>query len=405
MLISKTAIVKWNSANRKYYESKGYIFTNYKDEFEVDIQDLSKYSSAEVLVKCDYCGKEKYITFERYNVGTKSGTQKYACSDCQQTKTNELHAENRNRKSFSKLMDEFQKRGYTPISAFEDYNGVTTKIKYICPIHGEQETTYDYIVNGKHGCPECGKVQSGINQRIQKDELIQIFNEKGATLLNPEGYKEMHIKNLRVLCAKCKEEFITSLNLFLTSTGLCSSCGYKHVGEMLRLTPDEVERTINAVNNNTLLNKEEYINAKEANLRIRCSCGEEFTTSLVNYKYSKVNRCKSCSKRESSGELAIRRVLEKYNISYTPEYKFQDCRDILPLPFDFYIHDNGSCIEFDGQQHFLPIYGEDSLLKTQKHDAIKTQYCLNNNISLLRIPYYEGHLIEERVADFIRELM
>ena len=55
MLLKKTVIVKWNPANRKYYESKGYIFTKWKDEFEVRVEDLSKGSHSEVEILCDYC--------------------------------------------------------------------------------------------------------------------------------------------------------------------------------------------------------------------------------------------------------------------------------------------------------------------------------------------------------------
>jgi len=71
MLISKTVIVKWHYMNIKHYEGKGYIFTKWKDEFEVKVEDLSLGSSAIVKVLCDYCleeGKETIIEkpYSRY---------------------------------------------------------------------------------------------------------------------------------------------------------------------------------------------------------------------------------------------------------------------------------------------------------------------------------------------------
>lgn len=33
--------------------------------------------------------------------------------------------------------------------------------------------------------------------------------------------------------------------------------------------------------------------------------------------------------------------------------------------------------------------------KTQKHDEIKTQYCIDHNIHLIRIPYWDFDNIEE----------
>jgi len=46
-------------------------------------------------------------------------------------------------------------------------------------------------------------------------------------------------------------------------------------------------------------------------------------------------------------------------------------------------------IEYDGKQHFKPISqfgGEIGLISTIAHDKLKTEYALNNNINLLRIP-------------------
>jgi len=53
MLISKTVIMKWHPGNKKWYEGKDYIFTNWKDEFEVRVEDLPDGSNIFVEVKCD----------------------------------------------------------------------------------------------------------------------------------------------------------------------------------------------------------------------------------------------------------------------------------------------------------------------------------------------------------------
>ena len=63
------------------------------------------------------------------------------------------------------------------------------------------------------------------------------------------------------------------------------------------------------------------------------------------------------------------------------------------MPFDFYLPDYNACIEYDGQQHFEPIDffgGEEKFKKTIQRDEIKTNYCLVNNIRLLRIRYDEN---------------
>ena len=57
-------------------------------------------------------------------------------------------------------------------------------------------------------------------------------------------------------------------------------------------------------------------------------------------------------------------------------------------------------IEFDGIQHFKPVKlfgGEKEFEKTKIKDEIKSRYCLDNNINLIRISYLED--IEERLSN------
>ena len=63
------------------------------------------------------------------------------------------------------------------------------------------------------------------------------------------------------------------------------------------------------------------------------------------------------------------------------------------MPFDFYLPDYNMCIEYDGIQHFEPTEcfgGEKRFLETQQNDLIKTRYCEQNDIILLRIRYNEN---------------
>ena len=69
------------------------------------------------------------------------------------------------------------------------------------------------------------------------------------------------------------------------------------------------------------------------------------------------------------------------------------------LPFDFVIFNDESkpilVIEYDGIHHYKSIYGnEEDLNKRKKYDKYKDEYCKNNNIEILRIPYFEFKNIE-----------
>lgn len=75
------------------------------------------------------------------------------------------------------------------------------------------------------------------------------------------------------------------------------------------------------------------------------------------------------------------------------------------MPFDFYLTKYKACIEFDGEQHNNELHffgGKNEFKNIIIRDAIKTQYCKDNNIPLLRIKYNEN--VEEKLNEFIRFL-
>ena len=92
------------------------------------------------------------------------------------------------------------------------------------------------------------------------------------------------------------------------------------------------------------------------------------------------------------------KYLDSRNIKYESQYKFNDCKSKTKLPFDFYIPSKNIVIEYDGRQHFEPIDyfgGFNSFVEGKIRDTIKTIYCKENNIKLIRIAYWDFDNIEE----------
>lgn len=126
-------------------------------------------------------------------------------------------------------------------------------------------------------------------------------------------------------------------------------------------------------------------------------CGKIYETVpvyLINDNRPKgLNPCE-CYRRISKGVLKIEQILKENQISYKKEVRFDSC--VTPknnlMKFDFYINDS-YLLEYDGEQHFLPekfninIDGEEKLRLQKEYDDIKNQWCKNNNIPLIRIPY------------------
>lgn len=106
--------------------------------------------------------------------------------------------------------------------------------------------------------------------------------------------------------------------------------------------------------------------------------------------------CPICD--ESKGKKFVRQYLESNNIEFIQEYKSNDCKHKRSLPFDFYIKEYNLCIEFDGEQHYKSFDyfgGEEKLKLTKIRDKIKNNYCKDNNINLIRIPYWKIDNIEK----------
>ena len=191
--------------------------------------------------------------------------------------------------------------------------------------------------------------------------------------------------------------------LALTQKHGCTLCSHEENAGKIKLDSKEVVAIVNRYDG-TLINVEEYKGWNYKNLKMICpECGGEFTTSLNSFAKHNGQRCPECSNTESKGEYKVRQFLEKNNIKYYQQYRFNDCRYKSTLPFDFYIFQLNILIEYDGEHHYIPIKRgkmtlEDAkcvLEKIKIRDQIKNDYCKNNGIKLIRIPYWNYDNIEK----------
>lgn len=122
--------------------------------------------------------------------------------------------------------------------------------------------------------------------------------------------------------------------------------------------------------------------------KCRCECGNEIVCWSNNLTQGRNQSC-GCLKG-SYGENQIIKILTENNINFIREYIFDDFK---PYRYDFYLPDFNRLIEFDGEQHYQECsgsWGQQSTLKDRKErDLLKNLYAKNNNIDLIRIPYWE----------------
>jgi hypothetical protein len=210
--------IQWGKRNKDWYESKGYIFTKYNDEFNVKAEDLTKGSHAKVKVICDYCGKELLCVWKDYY--RKRNEKTYACLRCKQRKTSDNNLKERQRYLYDKALEYCKENDYKIISLKDDIKTSNTRIKYICPKHGIQITKI-YALTLRHGCKQCQYE----NQKLSSSYVKKVIEKYGGNILNPEDYIDIKSKNLELICPKCNQIFLTSYNSFISVKGqYCPSC-------------------------------------------------------------------------------------------------------------------------------------------------------------------------------------
>lgn len=256
-------------------------------------------------------------------------------------------------------------------------------------------------------CRNCNMVKVNMDNRVERakkqfDVISEICKQKNYKLLmNESEFIDNYINidtRIEFLCEKHGIQNMTIKELL--NCKRCHLCSREELGKSMMHTPEYIKSVIESYNGNKWLNPDEYIGTTVKNLKIRCGlCGQIYITSFNSYATDSVaqRKCFSCSCRESKGEIIIRNFLEDNHIVFEREKSFLDCRDVKPLPFDFYLPNYNLCIEFDGQHHFEN-RGFGNLETTKKHDEIKNKYCKDNGINLLRIPYWEGNDIEKIIS-------
>lgn len=126
--------------------------------------------------------------------------------------------------------------------------------------------------------------------------------------------------------------------------------------------------------------------------KCKCECGNLVITKSKNLLSGATQ---SCGCLISKGEQKIMQILQENNIPFEKQKTFNTC--LFPdtkayAKFDFYLPDFNILIEYDGIQHYQENFGwntQQSFKQLQSRDLFKSEWCKNNNILLIRIPYFD----------------
>ena len=253
----------------------------------------------------------------------------------------------------------------------------------------------------KSGCPACSNEVLTNKNRFSTifPKIAEEWNYEKNKNLFPSDFARCSDKKFWWKCKKCGYEWVASIGNRTNIGSGCPSCAGQIVSDRNRfsvLFPELLDEW--DFSRNEIRPSDVSFGTHKKVWWICSICGNNWLAAISGR--SRGIGCPNC--KESKGEKRISRFLINNEIKHIREYRFSDCKNILPLPFDFYMPSENLCIEYNGKQHYMEVsndfFGKNKkeiFAKRKKLDKIKFDYCKNSGINLLIIPYWNFENIEE----------
>jgi len=235
-------------------------------------------------------------------------------------------------------------------------------------------------------CQPCSVKIRSKNRVLSNEYVINYLESFGLTLLS-EFYTTS--KKIKVKC-KCGKSFKSKFNTIKNSKyKVCKECSIKLEADKRTLSNEEFLERFKK------LNSDEYdiLNSYSKNINY-IQVKHKICGGVYNIKpktlLNKATICPYCNM--SKGEDKISYFLKQNNIKFITQFRFDDCRNKNPLPFDFYLPDYNILLEYDGEYHYhiKPNKTIQRYMALRKNDMIKNKFCREKEgLKLVRIPYWE----------------
>ena len=191
-----------------------------------------------------------------------------------------------------------------------------------------------------HGCKFCGIKLAHDKTKMTLEEFIEEANK-----VHGEGrydYSEVEYVNNKtevwIICHKHDKpyKFPQKPYAHLDGEG-CSLCGYMIRYEKQKLTLEEFIEKANEVHGigRYDYSKVNYVNYTTPVIIICLNHDKPYEFPQTPRDHLSGCGCSLCC--SSKGEIAIQNWLIKNKIEFEEQKRFNDCRNIKPLPFDFYL--------------------------------------------------------------------
>lgn len=331
-----------------------------------------------------------------------------------QTGCKECSSENKAGRTISNRKESFLKRAksihidddgiliynYDKVEYFNNHK----KVIINCKFHGDFEMTpanHTHKTNPQK-CPKCSGRYIRTKEEFIKEAMKLHVDITGTPLYN---YDEINYidttKHIYIYCKKHQLKFKQTPAKHLDGQK-CKDCSNEIVAKKNTMTKEQFVVAAKLVHKDPNGDPKydysmvEYVN-NHTNITIICKHHGPFSQSPSVHKDAK-SGCPKC--RISKGEQFIAHYLDENKIPYETQFKFPDCKDKRPLPFDFKVDLNGKgvLIEYQGKVHDEPANyskdkksSKDKFVAVQKRDQIKKEYARKNSIQLIEFTYKQKY--------------
>lgn len=294
------------------------------------------------------------------------------------------------------------------IELLEPYENMSKRIKCRCKKHNYLSTkSMQEILMGR-GCKYCGAEKLSEQHFLSDDEIQNRVSQKHPhiKLIHYDGIDS---KESVWLCTKHNKQFKKVLSTMLrTEESGCDECYKERIRRDFSLTTEEFKMRLKQSHSELKL-VGEYINFTTP-IKVYCTKHDYEFETVPSYILHRISCCPKSFKTYKEETMCS--LIESWGYRIDRQHTFDGCADTNSLKFDCYLPDFNIAIEYDGENHYFPVkYGtqslEDATRKheyTKRHDEIKNNFCKENNINLIRVPYFEFENMDSFLFDKFVEL-
>lgn len=291
------------------------------------------------------------------------------------------------------------------IEILSNYKNWETKVLCRCKICGYEWKGKPSVLLYGGGCKICGRQKAAAHKKENSGKrIIDMINKTRPEIKIIGKYKGYNCM-IKCQCVIDNTIWESKVSNIINGTAGCPTCRSNRTHDRCALTQEDFKSKIETISPHLQVIGEYY----NISTLVNMYCKEHkcyFTSSPRSLLY-KGSGCPKCF--ETLGERKVRIALEKLNILYISQYSFDDCVYINKLRFDIYCPDYNLAIEYQGKQHYEPVdfagkgdeWAKYQFKVGQQRDNIKRQYCQQNNIKLIEIPYWDYDNIDNIVKQII----